>query len=151
MIRIILQLKFVMRPIIIIIFFSSLLLVNCEKSEDLNEFDGVLIGVYTGTFQRELSWSSSRMANITLTFHFNTWSGSSDITKYPALCKGTYIIEDDSIIFMNECAWTAEFDWSLILSGKYKIQANNENIEFYREYRSSSTHYCRDVYRICKQ
>ncbi len=148
--RFILHLKNVMRPTNIIICFCSLLLINCEKGEDSNEFDVVLNGVYTGTFQRELSWANNKTSNITLTFYFNTWSGSSDMTKYPALCKGTYSIKGDSITFMNECAWTAEFDWSLILSGKYKIESHADRIEFYRGY-SSMVGTFKDLYKISRK
>jgi len=139
-----------MRPINLIICFCFLLLINCEKGEDSTEFDVVLNGVYTGTFQRKLSWANNKTSNITLTFHFNTWSGSSDITKYPALCKGTYSIEDDSITFMNECAWTAEFDWSLILSGKYKIESHGDRVEFYRDY-SSMVGTFKDLYKLSRK
>ena len=128
------------------IFFT---LLSCDKEEQ----GAIKIedGLYNGTFQRELVWSESEKANITLTFSSNEWVGTSDFTKYPALCHGTYSIIGDSIIFNNGCAWTAEFDWSLILSGKYAISKNGDKIEFTRDYRNASNDTYIDRYILTKQ
>jgi hypothetical protein len=127
--------------------YLCLALSSCENDDNYNEQVTLLNGEYTGTFQRKLSWSNSSISNITLTFQFDKWSGSSDIIKYPALCRGTFSIVGDSIVFVNECAWTAEFDWSLILSGKYKIERHGDQIEFYRNYRSMVGNF-KDLYKI---
>lgn len=91
-------------------------------------------GTYSGTFHREAVWADNPVADITMTFTSVDWSGSSNFYQYPALCCGTYSILGDTIIFQNECAWTAEFDWSFILSGKYVLNVNDGIVEFYREY-----------------
>jgi len=134
------------------VFFilSFLILFSCEKEEqiDINLADGV----YVGTFQREAVWFDSDTANITLTFTSNQWNGSSDMVKYPALCHGTYLIVGDTIIFENECAWTTEFDWSLILVGKYVLkETGNNTIEFSRDYRSATADTYVDKYKIIRQ
>jgi hypothetical protein len=113
------------------------LLSGCSK--DNYQAVNIKDGTYIGTFQREPVWSSSKTANITMTFSFNQWCGSSDIVKYPALCLGSYSIVGDTIVFENECVWTAEFDWSLILSGKYVIKESEGTIEFSKDYRSATT------------
>lgn len=130
---------------IILIF----VMVGCSKEDHLTV--KIKDGTYIGTFQREPVWSSSKTANITMTFSSNRWSGSSDIVKYPALCNGTYSIVGDTIVFENECAWTAEFDWSLILSGKYVIRESDGTIEFSRDYRSATTDTWIDKYKIKRQ
>jgi hypothetical protein len=124
-------------------------MVGCSKDENLTV--KINDGTYIGTLQREPVWSSSKIANITLTFSSNHWSGSSDIVKYPALCNGTYSIVGDTIVFENECAWTAEFDWSLILSWKYVIKESVGTIEFSRDYRSATTDTWIDKYKIKRQ
>lgn len=130
-------------------FMIVCVMVGCSKDERL----AVKIndGNYIGTFQRVPVWSSGKTANITMTFSSNHWSGSSDIVKYPALCNGTYSIVGDTILFENECAWTAEFDWSLILSGKYVIKQSGGTIEFSRDYRSATTDTWIDKYKIKRQ
>jgi len=124
-------------------------LLGCKKDEQ-----NITVkpeGVYNGTFKRELVWGESDTANITMTFSANTWTGTSDKIKYPALCKGTYTIVGDTIIFKNECEWTAEFDWSLILSGKYILKSTGNTIEFYRDYRSATSDTYVDRYKIKNQ
>jgi hypothetical protein len=123
-------------------------LLGCNKEEQ--RITTITEGTYTGSFQRELSWAKSDTSIITLTFTSTNWSGTSDKFHYPALCNGTYTIEGDSVNFENSCVWTAEFDWSLILSGKYAITISGETIEFTREYRSSTAEIYRDRYRIRK-
>ena len=128
---------------------AILFLISCKKDNSINQI--ITDGTYKGTFQREIVWSSSAPANITLVFSANQWSGSGDRAKYPALCHGTYTINNDTIIFGNECAWTAEFDWSLILSGKYALKQSGNTIEFTRDYRSSTSDTSIDKFRIVKQ
>lgn len=86
-----------------------------------------------------------------MTFSSTTWSGSSDIVKYPALCKGTYSLDGDTIIFVNECPWTAEFDWSLILAFKYFLKIQNDSIEFYRHYTRPPSDTYTDRYKLKRQ
>ena len=128
---------------------AILFLISCKKEDSINQI--IIDGTYKGTFQREIVLSSSAPANITLVFSSNQWSGSGDSAKYPALCHGTYTISSDTIIFVNECDWTAEFDWSLILAGKYALKQSGNTIEFTRDYRSSTSDTSIDKFRIVKQ
>lgn len=131
---------------LILVFY---VMVGC--SEDDNQPAKITDGVYVGTFQRKLSRADNQTANITIIFSSNQWTGTSDMVKYPALCHGTYSIKGDTIVFENECAWTAEFDWSLILSGKYVIKnSGGTTIEFSRDYRSSTGDIYTDEYKIKK-
>ncbi|MES2774582.1 MAG: hypothetical protein V4722_10375 [Bacteroidota bacterium] len=85
---------------------------------------------------------------MTITFSANSWTGQSQFAKYPALCQGTYNPKGtDSISFENGCAWTAEFDWSLILMGDYKIAISGNDVELSRTYNGAFT----DVYKLTKQ
>jgi hypothetical protein len=124
-------------------------LLACNKDEQ--NYTKLQDGIYAGSFQRETVWSANDTAKITMTFSSGTWSGSSNKVKYPALCKGTYTIIDDTIIFKNECAWTAEFDWSLILSGKYKLKTEGNTVEFERDYRSATSDTYLDKYIMKRQ
>ena len=124
-------------------------LIGCKKEEQ--NLTILKNGNYVGTFQRELVWSANDTAKITMTFSSGTWTGSSNMNKYPALCKGTYSIVADTIIFENECDWTAEFDWSLILSGKYVIKTEGNTTEFKRDYRSATSDTYVDKYEIIRQ
>ena len=108
-------------------------------------------GTYEGTFQRDRVWREDSIANITITFEGNSWNGSSDIDKYPALCRGTYSIDGETITFQNECPWTADFDWTLILSGEYILEGSGETLEFSHDTRSASSDTYIDLYRLVKK
>jgi hypothetical protein len=137
-----------MRTVLIIKFLSSLIFTSWEKTDDPFYLDN---GNYSGTFERELVWGKSDNAKITMTFSSDTWSGSGDHIKYPALCNGTYRIEEDTIVFEINCVWTAEFYASLILSGKYKLVKNEYSMEFNRDYRSANADTYADRYKLTKQ
>ncbi|NLD50984.1 MAG: hypothetical protein GX660_27895 [Clostridiaceae bacterium] len=124
-------------------------LLGCDKEE--NNSSRLQDGTYVGTFLRELVWSPNDTAKITMTFSSGNWSGSSNKIKYPALCNGTYSIIGDTIIFENLCAWTAEFDWTLILSGKYKLTIEGNTIEFERDCRSATSDTYVDKYKLKRQ
>ena len=130
------------------IFLALLILIGCKY----DNFPVLHIpdGTYIGTFQRELVWSESDTAQVTLTFSSNNWHGESDKVKYPALCNGTYSIEGNTINFESGCAWSAEFDWSLILSGKYALTITGNIIEFSRDYRSATSDTYVDKYKLTK-
>ncbi len=80
-----------------------------------------LRGEYTGTFERD-----GEVSNVELQFNNRQFTGSSEIQKFPAICKGEFTLKSNVIVFSNICPWTAEFDWTLILNGEwfYHISGN---------------------------
>ena len=134
---------------ILLSIFSFLLLLGCEE-EKFRE-NQIPEGTYHGTFQRQMVWTDTEIASITLIFTANQWSGTSEFQKYPALCHGTYSINGATILFENACIWTAEFDWSLILSGKYVLTKTGKSVEFSRDYRSATTDTYTDKFILTKQ
>jgi hypothetical protein len=121
--------------------------VACSKDEKGTYISN---GKYIGTFKRDHAGSDFPTANVSITFISNLWTGQSDFTKYPALCHGSYKIEGNKIIFENECGWTTEFDWSLILSGEYSISIENGILEISRDY-SNTTDTFKDIYILEKE
>jgi len=67
-------------------------------------------GKYVGIFER-----NGNTSNVELNLNNGTYFGESETEKFPGICNGNYSISNNSIDFENLCAWTAEFDWSLIL------------------------------------
>lgn len=130
-----------LRYIAVCLFGLALLTGSCKKE---NNQPPVPEGTYTGTFQR----IGGPVSNVTLTFSGNSWSGQSDTPQYPAICQGSYssTIEGD-IVFEQDCFWTANFDWSLILNGEFDFTLNGRDIELVKTYASGM----RDVYRLTRQ
>ena len=87
-----------------------------KRSETLN-------GSFSGWFKR-----GEVRADVTLNLNNNTFTGSSVQEKFPAICKGVYSVSETNIYFIDECIWTADFDWTLILSGSwdYDLTPNNK-------------------------
>ncbi|MBN3582147.1 hypothetical protein JYB64_07090 [Algoriphagus aestuarii] len=99
--------------------FVFLFLCCSFSCQDQDEKSFFIEGNYSGTFER-----NGEQANVELTFSNGTFEGTSERVKFPALCKGTYTLTPKEITFQNECPWTAEFDWTLILNGKWEYQQN---------------------------
>jgi hypothetical protein len=137
-----------MRRLIELLFLMALIGFACER--DNNYPAKIVDGLYTGTFQRQLAFGGGDIANVSITFSANTWTGQSDRTKYPALCNGTYRLDKGKIIFTNGCVWTAEFDWSLILGGEYVLTIDGNQLKFTRDYRGPSSDTYIDVYTLTK-
>ncbi|MFN8255521.1 MAG: hypothetical protein U0W24_07525 [Bacteroidales bacterium] len=131
----------------VLIFFLVTLVLACEVEQPV--YKSFPEGTYTGTFQREYGALQTDIVTVTIEFSGNHWSGSGELAKYPALCHGTFSITNNAIVFVNECAWTAEFDWSLILAGEYVITESGKTLEFYR-INSVGNFGSTDIYKLTK-
>ena len=106
-----------------------------------------LSGTYTGTFQRQDAAGTGPVAPVSLTFSGGTWTGTSQQPKYPGLCNGTYrLTGSNEITFENACAWTADFDWTLILSKAYTLAMKDDEVKLSRKTGASQ-----DVYKLKTQ
>ena len=130
--------------IVVLLIVASLLAVSCNKSTVATP--SFVTGNYAGTFEREKGIGKGPGAKVSLSFAVANFSGASDSTKYPAICNGHFSITADTINFQNQCVWTADFDWSLILNGKYSFKAFGDSLEIKRVYPGQMT----DVYRLKK-
>ncbi len=120
-----------------------LFLVSCRKN---NETKVPPEGVYTGTFTR-VGFVWTKPDSVKITFTGNNFSGES---KGPSrICNGSYEIIADSVNFNNACVFTANFDWPLIMSGKYKIFMEGDSMVISRMYISFNSY--SDTYRLKKQ
>lgn len=107
-----------MKAIYVVLILAAISILGCNQEGDTT---ALLDGNYIGTFQR-----GSKSANVTLQFNNGTFSGSTDTSRFPGVCSGTYQVSGDSIRFINECIWTADFDWSLILNDRWGLVRDNE-------------------------
>ena len=103
-------------------------LVSCEDdgfiiSEDYND-----TVVFEGVFFRSSPTAKYMTSDVSISFKQNTFIGTSSEDKYPAICEGTFTINNGIIDFENSCVWTADFDWTLILSGKWFIDGDQEGL-----------------------
>lgn len=106
-----------------ILFVILILTTGCDR--DPIETDSVsdIRGEYTGTFER-----NGEISNVELQFNNRQFTGTSEIQKFPAICKGKFSISGNRFVFSNECPWTAEFDWTLILNGEWIYQLTGDTL-----------------------
>ncbi|MGE5108793.1 MAG: hypothetical protein ACM3H8_14720 [Sphingobacteriales bacterium] len=130
-----------MKLLVAVIF--SAVLAGCKKSEDTT----ILDGVYAGTFYRSHPWSDT--ATVILNFSGNHFTGQSNKNYYPAICSGTYTVTGNKIHFENSCPWTANFDWSFILSNDFSFTVNGKKLEMVRSY--DGIIFYSDNYQLTKQ
>jgi heat shock protein HslJ len=109
-------------------------LLACESDEDQAPAIGPLSGTYTGTFIRSSPLVKYEPASVTINFEGSRFSGYSNIARYPAICRGTYTISGSTITFADECFWTADFDWTLILSGTFSMTVTGDELVLERSY-----------------
>ncbi len=98
----------------------------CEKDGNSDIDTGVneLIGRYTGTFVR--TGLDTAIVNIFFK-EDGTFEGSSNAVHYPAICRGTFERDGLTLLVNDTCAWTANFDWTLIFDGNYSISLGENN------------------------
>ncbi|MFD2034428.1 hypothetical protein ACFSKL_06475 [Belliella marina] len=101
-------------------------LVGCGLMDGLNEQS--LSGYYEGTFERFVDGNSAGVADVSINFEGFNFNGLSEEPRYPVICAGNYSIKRKTISFSNTCIFTADFDWTLILSGDWRIEEAGENL-----------------------
>ena len=111
-----------------IIFFAAILLSLSACSDKLSV--DTLEGTFTGKFYY-LPPSESRMvsADAEVSFSDSRYSSKGNTGYVPAGGSGTFAIQNDQIVdFKDENIWTANFDWGLILNGKYKYEVKGDSL-----------------------
>lgn len=116
--------------------FSSVLLVFIFSCNNKKENDIFREGIYKGIFYRHTPEQNIDTANVTLVLINNSYQGSSDSSRYPLICEGTYHSTDNTIWFQNSCGpWTTDFDWTLILdNGPFELQMEGNELWLTRNY-----------------
>ncbi len=115
-----------MRKILLLIACLGLTTVACNKKEKKDAVVQITDGTYLGTFQRNTV--NTPPVPVIFTFSGSSWNGTSAYEKYPALCRGSFTVNGQTVSFTNDCMWTAEFDWTLILKDDFIISGQNDSI-----------------------
>ena len=107
------------------LFSFVLVLAACEKSNNNdNPAANELYGRYRGTFNR----TGMDTANVSLYFkEAASFEGTGGALNYPSICSGSFQVSGNSLVVNDTCAWTANFDWTLIFDGNYNINFTGEN------------------------
>lgn len=108
--------------LLLVSLLSVALLLACNKNKDSPAYE--LSGRYRGTFNR------TGMDTVQVSIFFkeaNAYEGTGGALNYPSICSGSFQYNGNSLVVGDGCAWTANFDWSLIFDGNYTIDFTGEN------------------------
>jgi hypothetical protein len=135
---------------VLVILIIPGVLISCRKGGCGPGMGPNVQGTYTGTFKRWVGKEGSE-SQVKITFSGKEFNGSSDSSNYPAICNGTFTVTDmpDSIRFVNQCVFPANFDWTLILNGSYKLVQTGDSLYIRRTI--GDFIYEEDVYSLRKQ
>jgi hypothetical protein len=132
-----------MKPILLA--FCCLFLISCEAGLF---GDGVLTdGTYVGVFTRMDPVAKYQPSNVTITITGDRFEGSSSIHNYPAICEGTFAADGRAVKFVNDCVFTADFDWTYILSGTFQVASERSTLTFTKSYGAGRY----DTYTLTRQ
>jgi hypothetical protein len=106
-----------------------LLLLSLGCTENDETAIPALSGTYAGTFQR----GNQPALPVSITFEANRFSGGTTANAprdaaFARICKGTFSQSGNTVSFQNECFFTAEFDWTLILNDDWKAGQQNDRL-----------------------
>ena len=106
---------------ILILFGIISIIFACNKDDENSQSE--INGEFIGIFER-----NGNTSNVELNFNNGIYSGESETVKFPAICNGNYSVSSNLIMFQNECIWTAEFDWTLILSDEWNYELSGSTL-----------------------
>jgi len=134
--------KLFMRHLFFVLTALTFLSISCKKDDPTT----IVSGTYKGTFKRSFI---NNISNVTIKFSSGKFEGESQYTHYPDICNGNFSVSADTISFQNACVYTADFDWSYILSGKFVISVFGDSLIIKRGYNGVFYYY--DSYKLKKQ
>lgn len=100
------------------------LILGCKK-DNLNIKDGTYKGTFTVTYS-----SGTQTGQTTLELKNGKFTCSGNSNRIPAGGSGTFSSDNGKITFNDKNAWTADFDWNLILSGNYDYTFDGKKLIF---------------------
>ncbi|NOT75950.1 MAG: hypothetical protein HOP08_13570 [Cyclobacteriaceae bacterium] len=138
-----------MKNIPLLLLAVTFLMTSCKKDEVKKKegVDPLASGVYKGEFYRGGPLIDAISSHVTIVVTDNKFEGSSDVSNYPSICSGTFSVSGSKINFSNACAFTANFDWTLILGGEYDLEVNGNEVIMIHRYDDGNF----DRYRLSKQ
>ncbi|WP_406823513.1 hypothetical protein [Pedobacter sp. KACC 23697] len=127
-----------MKVQICIFLFALILALGCKKSTNVNV---LLDGNYTGVLvitNSDKSVPETRPMSISLAGgKFNITPGTN--THLKSLSgKGSYTFKNGIGYFEDEGAWTADFDWNMMLNGEYDIRSSGVDLTLRKRFNKKS-------------
>lgn len=114
-----------MKTRILLIAFVLTSILSCKEGEISPNIDGE----YSGTFYYGTLYGTIQEAPAQLSIKNGRFSMPGTANRLPAGGKGSFAINDkNNIVFSDENVWTADFNWALILNGKYSFETKSDSL-----------------------
>ncbi len=129
-----------MKTLIILSVIATMMVKGCDNKNIKHQHLPLVDGVYSGTFTL-ITPTGSLSGGTSIEINGNRFVATGKANRIPAGGSGSFSLSDDmqTINFVDENFWTADFDWSLILSGEFVYSFDGENLEFSRHIGDGST------------
>lgn len=123
-----------MKALFIITIIATMITKGCDKEIPERQTMPITDGIYTGIFTLTTPTGISS-GDVSIQINGNRFSASGNANRIPAGGSGNFSLSDDrqTITFQDENFWTADFDWSLILSGGFVYSFDGEKLELARQ------------------
>ncbi len=119
---------------LIVLFSVSLSLFSCSKNKEPE----LLNGHYSGSYYYPSSNVSQPVKSVNVVnLHLdkgNTYNSSAFLDRKPAGGSGEFkVLRNNLVEFTDKGYWTAEFDWGLILNGRFTYDIKGDSLILTRQ------------------
>ena len=129
-----------MRATGLILFFSILLFfASCSDKLNLNLLNGNYTGHYYHAGPGETNIIKSQNT-ISVSISGKEYTSTGQASRMPAGGAGEFnLIDRTEANFSDKHAWTADFDWNLILNGRFIYELKNDSLILTRKFEICKT------------
>ena len=108
-------------PKITLFLLLALLTVQCNNRQPIED------GTYVGTFTVRYD-NSTQSGAVSLRLNNGSYTCSANTNRIPAGGFGTFSVQGNELVFVDSGAYTADFDWNLILDDPYQYTFNGRRL-----------------------
>ncbi len=129
-----------MRTTGLLLLFSILLFTaSCSDKINLSLLDGNYTGHYYYAGPGETR-SIKSQNTVTVNLSGKEYSSTGDASRIPAGGAGEFnLVDKEEVQFSDKHVWTADFDWNLILNGRFIYELKNDSLILTRKFEICKT------------
>jgi hypothetical protein len=95
----------------------------------------IVDGEYAGKFYYGSMFAGTQEAAANVRIEKGRYTSAGNSNHIPAGGSGKVgRVDDNTLLFSDENAWTANFDWNLILDGKYSFEVKGDSLFLDKEF-----------------
>ncbi len=124
---------------LLLLFTISLFSTACSDKINLSLLDGTYTGHYYYAGPGETKTIKSQNP-VSLSLSGKEYSSTSEASRIPAGGAGDFnMVNKEEVNFNDKHTWTADFDWNLILNGRFIYELKNDSLILTRKFEICKT------------